>query len=162
MSWTGIKAEIYSILDAITVVGGANYDWSTAKRLDEYIPDSDGLVATIHYPEGSPFETDVSEEFFTSSINRMLMRTIEIKIRVVSDALVVDTDELIDENNDAIDKALDDLTAALSSDTLGTCNLGVKGVNYVSASKEDIESKGVYYPYLLNVEYQIIYSKARG
>ena len=161
MSWTGIKAEIYSILDAVSIAGGANYDWSTAKRLDTYIPDSAGLVATIHYPTDSPFETDVSADYMTPSINRMLERAIQIKVRVVSDTIAVDVDEVVDENNDALDKALDDLICALSSDTLGTCNLGVKGVQYVSASKEEIDSQGIYYPYLLNVEYQIIYSKVR-
>ncbi len=161
MSWTEIKEEIYTILDSITAGGTVNYDWSTAKRLDTYIPDSAGLVATIHYPTDSPFETDVSEDYFTPSINRMLARTIEIKVRVVSDTLIVDVDDIVDENNDALDKALDDLTCALSSDTLGTCNKGVKGVEYISASKEEIDSQGIYYPYLLNVEYQIIYSKVR-
>ena len=161
MSWSGIKAEIYTILGGITVSGGANYDWSTAKRLDTYISDGQGLVATVHYPEDSPFEEDISDEVFTPSINRMLKRTIEIKVRVVSDTLDIDVDNIIDENNDALDKALDDLTCALSSDTLGTCNLGVKGVVYTTASKESIDSKGIYYPFLLNATYEIIYSKVR-
>lgn len=161
MAWSGIKAEIYSILDAIAVVDGNNYDWSVVKRLDTYISDSQGLVATIHYPEDTPFEEDVTSEFMTPSTDRMLKRTIEIKTRVVSDALDVNVDNIIDENNDALDKALDDLTGALCSDTLGTCNLGIKGVNYVSASKERIDSQGVYYPFLLNATYEIIYSKVR-
>jgi len=162
MSWQNIKSEIYTMLDSIAIVDGYNYDWDTEKRYDTYIPDNDNVTATVHYPTDAPFEVDVSEEENAVSNERILRRDIEIKCRVVSDATVVDEDDIVDENNDALDKALEDLLAKFGGNYLLTCGNGVYKVDYIQASKEDITSKGVYYPFLLNVEFSIFYRVQRG
>ena len=80
----------------------------------------------------------------------------------MSDTLEIDDDLVVDQNNDAIDKALEDLIKRFGSQYLESCSLGVYRVEYITASKEEITSSGVYYPYLLNVEYSIYYRVQRS
>jgi hypothetical protein len=154
-----IKEQIYTILDSIAVVGGYNFDWGTKRRIDTYIKTSETVTATVHYPEDSP----LAEELLEGSTNeyRLMVRTVEIKARVKSSATTLRTENMVDENNEVVDEMLDDLHKAFNSSTLNSCSLGVQSVDFISANKEDITSKGAYFPFLLNAEFQIIYKKER-
>ena len=159
-SFGDIKKKVYEILDAISTVDGYNYEWTTKKRLDTYIKSSKTLVtSTIHYPEDSPIAEEILEE--STNEYRLISRNIEIKSKVQSKATTIKTVDLVDQNDEVIDNMLDDLYCAFNSSTLGSCDLGVIEVNFVSANKEDITSKSGYYPFLLNAEFQIVYKKER-
>ena len=158
-SFGAIKEQVYTILGSIAVVDGYNFDWGTKRRLDTYIKSSETVTATVHYPEDAP----LAEEILDQSTNeyRIIARNIEIKAKVKSTTTIIKTENVVDENNEVIDDMLDDLMTAFNSSTLNSCDLGVQSVDFITASKEDITSKGAYYPYLLNAEFQIIYRKAR-
>jgi hypothetical protein len=159
-AWGDIKTKIYDSLGAIAVVDGYNYDWGTEKRLDIYIKTSANVTATVHYPEDEPIAEEILEE--STNEYRVISRNIEIKCRVISTATVINSKDVVDQNNDALDSALEDLYTVFNSNTLNTCDLGVKDVIFVTASKESITSKSVYYPFLLNAEFQIIYKQVRN
>ena len=158
-SFGAIKTQVYSILGSIATVDGYNFNWSTKKRLDTYVKETANVTATVHYPTDSP----LAEEILEGSTNeyRLLARNIEIKAKVKSKTTIINEENIVDENNEVIDEMLDDLCGAFNSSTLNSCDLGVVEVNFLTASKEDITSKGVYYPFLLNAEFQIIYKRER-
>jgi hypothetical protein len=93
---------------------------------------------------------------------RVIQRNIEIKAKVVSTATIVKPTDMVDQNNDALDNMTQDLQKAFNSNTLSTCDLGVKDVIVGDISKEKIDSGTVYYPFLLNAEFQIIYKQVRN
>ncbi len=90
-----------------------------------------------------------------------MSRTIEIKCRVISDTTIINQKLVVDESNDTLDKMLEDLTGAFNSSVLNSCSLGVIEVNFLNGTKEEIEGKSIYFPYLLNAEFQIIYKQVR-
>lgn len=162
--WGDIKEQIYTLLGNITTtveVDSPNYDWQTRRRIDKYVKRGAKVTATIHYPEDSPFEVNVSEEEKAMSGEEICRRDIQIKCSIVSESLRVDPETIIDENNDALDKTLRDLQSAMANQYLNTCGLGVYKVYYADANKEKIEGKSAYYPFLLNAEYSIYYRVAR-
>ena len=146
----------------MTVVGGYNYDWQVERRLDTYNGENELCKFTLHYPEDDVIEEDASDEFPPPTLVRSLVRNCEFKLKPVSDMLDVDVDTVVDLNNDALDKAVDDIQKAFNSDTLVSCNLGVKRVDFESWNKEEIDSKGAYYPYIANAVFRIYYFKARS
>lgn len=161
-NWKDIKEEIYSIVDGMTVAGGYNYDWQTIRRIDTYHDENELCKFTLHYPEEEAFEEDASDEFPPPTMMRSLSRKVEFKCKPVSDMLEVDTDDVIDLNNDALDKALCDIKKAFNSDSLSSCNKGVKRVDFEEAVKEPIESSGAYYPFLLSANFRIFYQEPRS
>ena len=157
--WKTIKDRIYVILESIAKADGYNYDWMAVKRIDKYIPTSEEVTATIHTPEDATFSTEIIEESTTEY--KMMLRTFEIKARVVSKTLIIKSMDVIDENDEAIDDMLEDLNKALFFASLNRECIGVAGVENTNAEKESITSKSVYYPFLLNAEYQIKYKESR-
>ena len=161
-NWKSIKEEIYNIVGTMTIANGYNYDWETVRRYDAYTMETTNCVFSLHYPEEEAFVEDATDEMPPPTMTRSLVRSVEFKCKPISDALDVDTEDVIDENNDALDKAFEDITKAFYSDTLGSCNLGVKKVEFTEAVKEPISSKGAYYPFLLSANFRIYYHEPRG
>ncbi len=155
MSWKAIKEQAYTIIGAID----SNYEWEAYRRLDTAQKSESKVHATIHYPTSSPFV----EEILEGSTNeyRLMSRTIEIKCRVISDTTIINQKLVVDESNDTLDKMLEDLTGAFNSSVLNSCSVGVIEVNFLNGTKEEIEGKSIYFPYLLNAEFQIIYKQVR-
>jgi len=160
-SFKAIKEQIYSILDGISTANGAYYNWSTIRREDTFVKDSADVVATIRYPNDSPFVQNGEGEITPTNINRIMMRSIEIVCLLKSKTSLIQVENIVDEDNDALDEAVDDVLCALSSDSLNSCSLGVKAVEFIGATKEEIDSSDIYYPYNLVVEFNIYYNKAR-
>jgi len=156
-SFGAIKDQVYTILDTMATVDGYFFNWETRKRLDTYIKESATVKSTVHYPVDTPLFTEIKEQ--STNEYRMLARTIYVKSKVKSAASILRKEDMVDENNEVIDSMIDDLCKAFTSSTLNSCDLGVTEVNIIDASKEDITSKGAYYPFLLNTEFQIIYKK---
>ena len=164
-AWNPIKEEIYNIVDAMTVVGGYNYDWTTYRRIDTYTLSTENCVFSLRYPADGLIEEDITGEddnYLADQMSQVLARNCEFMLKPVSDMTAVDTEKVIDYNNDALDKALDDIRKAISVNTLNTCGLGILGVEYVGVEFEEITSQGAYYPFMYKVEYRIIYNVARS
>jgi hypothetical protein len=163
--WKDIKEEIYFIVDGMTVAGGYNYDWQAERRLDKYTGENKLCKFTLRYPEDSPFEDDITGEddrFLADSMSQVLERECEFVLMPVSDMGVVKPKNIIDLNNDALDKALRDIRKAVSINTLSVCGLGVLGVEYGPAIKEETAGGSVYYPFVCNLNMKIIYSDSRS
>ena len=163
--WTDIKEEIYTQLEAISTTDidhPANYDWQTKRRLDKHIARTPKVTATIHYPEDEPFEEDVSIEKEASVGECIKKRVIDVQCKIKSKAAALRSLGIIDQNNDALDDALEDLKIVFGNFSLQTCNLGIQDVSGGVASKVEIESKSAYYPFMLVVRYEILYSTKRS
>ena len=165
MSWKDIKEQIYTLVDAMTVVGGYNYDWTTYRRIDTYTLSTENCVFSLRYPEDGVIEEDLTGEddrYLADQMSQVLARNCEFMLKPVSDMLEVDQEDVLDLNNDALDKALDDIRKAISINKLNTCGLGILGVEYAGVDYEEITSQGVYYPNMYKVEMRIIYTDSRS
>ncbi len=152
---------MYTIIDDLSIAGGSNYDWSTIRRLDRYVPTQAGAVAYIAYPVDAPFEEDVTSDYPTDSLSIAKKRTVTIECRILSNSTAINTETLIDEDNDALDNALRDIQLAFMGNGLNSQCLGVMAIEYVSATKVPYESKPAYYPFKLEIELNIIYRESR-
>lgn len=171
MSWKNIKEAIYSDVNEMTVANGYNYDWSTNRRTDSYIPISEQAGSTspdvsfiLEYPDdGSPLFEDKSKEGGISSRERRMKREVRFVARVTSDMTVIDAENLIDLNNDAIDKALDDILKKFCGKVMQQhyCENGVRSIEPIQGFKRAIESKSAYLPYELVVIYLFDYKESR-
>jgi hypothetical protein len=162
--WKDIKEAIYAFIPDMTVANGYNYDWVEYRRIDTYQPETliGKAALSLEYPVDRPFEADVSEDFRPQLNTRSKMRDIDFMCRVISDTDgTIEVDDVVDQDNDALDKALWDIQKAINTGTLNACGFGIRAADYIDAEKEEIESGGVFFPYLLKVNYNIVYTETR-
>jgi len=161
--WHDIKETIYGLIPNMTVANGYNYDWVEYRRPDTYQPETEtgSACLSIHYPEDRPFELRVTDDVRTTQNRETWLRDIDIVCRVISDNIVTHEETVIDLNNDALDKARWDVKRAINTGTLNDCALGIRAVDVVDVSKIEIDSNGVYFPFLLQVNYNITYEEKR-
>lgn len=155
-----IKEQLYTVLGSIATVDGYNFNWTTKKRLDTFIKEAPTVTATVHYPEDAPLGEGEIRELSTNEY-RVMSRIVEIKSKVKSTTTVINQEEIKDQNNEVIDGMIWDLHKAINVSSLNSPCLGIIDVFLGTPVKESITSKGVYYPFLLNMEIEIIYKEER-
>ena len=158
MSWQAIEDELYAMLDSMSPPD-YNYDWDIAHRVErEYSTPT----TVISYPEGQPFESDISDRGGITSQERRSIRRVLIVCRVPSDMQTMDYEYLISKNDSALNKALEDIKKLLFGNvSLALCAQGVRDINYINATKHRMTNGATYFPFELVVSYDIDYVERR-
>jgi hypothetical protein len=154
-----IKERLYTIMASIETGDDFNFNWNTKRRLDTYIKTSTYVTGTVHYPEDSTLGRELKE--MSTNEYRVMERIVEIKSKVKSVATEIKSKDIVDQNNEVIDGMTYDLHKAITFESLNNACLGVLDVEVTDASKESMTGKGVYFPFLLNTEFTIIYKEER-
>ena len=146
---TDIAAEIKTIIDALTVAGGYNYDWSTFNETDLALNNTFPL-ANIRY--NSDTATDgiagyygFSNAEFTITVEQTITPSATVKPEFTADA--------------ALDKGLADLQKAFRQNTLGYFPLtGQSFFSYKSSEKIANTRGSTYRPVKLVTKWNCFYN----